>query len=435
MCDLEKGDRIRVFLSHHSSKGDLTAHLSRYLEKNSIPTWYAPRDIRSGEVWDEAIHCAIKACKAVVLLFCAQADSSRQVKRELSLADRYNKPIFWLRIEKVEPNNLGYFLTSTQWLDWMDARDDALEKLVQDITALDASVERLDMDNGTGPNHQQRTGQKSNWTRSIFSFNSDREAAECAARVYFYLAQNKPDSSVVLPTGRSATALFRAMVRIAHEVDFCPFGDAHIISDTETFGVGNEHETSRTRHIHDMLIAPLSRIGKAPKEEQINLLSGAFLHGDPIKEAQRNIRLYPPSVHAISISPIGEILAYEVGTYSDAEDIIYDAPRVVEVGEHSKKYIDPNQPSKSIISIGLGTALSSEVLLILAFDAQKANIVNRMFNGPMTAGIPATLLRNHPNAFLLTTERVSHEAGIEHLCSSEKRPREAAQWIVTDVTD
>ena len=61
----------KIFLSHHSSKNELTAHLARYLQKNGLETWYAPRDIRAGEVWDEAIHTAIKECRTMVLLFCA----------------------------------------------------------------------------------------------------------------------------------------------------------------------------------------------------------------------------------------------------------------------------------------------------------------------------------------------------------------------------
>lgn len=76
-----------IFLSHHSGKVELVNHLSKYLERNGLETWYAPRNIRSGQIWDEAIHEAIKQCKAVVLLFCALADTSIQVKRELSLAD------------------------------------------------------------------------------------------------------------------------------------------------------------------------------------------------------------------------------------------------------------------------------------------------------------------------------------------------------------
>lgn len=423
------GNCGKVFLSHHSSKNELTAHVARYLQKNGLATWYAPRDIHAGEEWDGAINTAIKNCKAMVLLFCAQADSSRQIKRELSLADKYRKPVFWLRIERVEPNNLSYFLTSTQWLDWMDMRDDTLEKLVNDIHSL-AREETGDVCNTEEAIKGQTIVQQLNWAKGVLAFQTSREAAECVARVCFTMGSKFPDSTIILPTGRSATMVFRAMVKIADEYDKCPFGEAHLISDTETFGVGAQHETSRTKHIQDTLIIPLQKKGKAPEEEQLHLLSGTFIEGDPIKNAQKILRLYPPSVHAVSVAPVGEILGYEVGTYNDIDNIIDDPPRIVEVGEHSKKYIDPEQPSKSIVTIGLGTSLSAEILLILIFDIQKANILSRMFSGPITAGIPATLLRNHPNAYILTTEKIVEEAKIKGLASFFNDSEEGAKWIL-----
>lgn len=418
-------DRKKVFLSHHSSKVELVEHLSRYLEKNDIIAWYAPRDIPTGADWPNEIENAIASCSAFILLFCAKADSSQQVKRELALADKYKKPVFWVKIENVEPNNLGYFLTATQWLNWLDNRDDTLEQLVRDIYSIEKS-KSSDKDNYVHGAYAQR---EKNWVKGLLAFSSDRDAAECAARVYFNMAQDHPDSSMILPTGRSATMIFRAMCKIADEYDGCPFGESHIISDTETFGVWSEHETSRTKHIKDMLLVPLKRKHKEPSEEQLHLLSGVYTDEDPIKSAQKTIRLYPPAVHAVSLSPLGEILAYEVGTYNDIDEIIDDAPRIVEVGEHSKKYIDPNQPSKSILTIGMGTAFQAEVLLIVAFDLQKASIINRLFYGPITAGIPATLLRNHPNAYVLTTEKVANEAKVMDIASNIKNAIEGAKWI------
>ena len=429
---MEKQENEFIFLSHHSSKLELVTHLSRYLERNGLITWYAPRNIHSGEVWDEAILNAIKKCKAVILLFCAQADSSRQVKRELALADKYKKSVFWLRVEKVEPNNLSYFLTSTQWLDWLDERDDTLDQLVRDISQL--SIKNSTPFNPIEDTANESTSQNKiiSWTKHIFAFPSQRKAAECAARAYYEIANEKPFSTVILPTGRSATMIFRAMISVSSEYDGCPFGEAPIMSDTETFGVWSGHETSRTKHINDMLIEPLRLKGKAPSKEQLHLLSGVYTEEDPVKNARKVLRLYPPSIHAVSISPLGEILAYEVGTYSDIDDIIDDTPKIVEVGEHSKKYIDPNQPSKSILTVGIGTMMSAEILLILAFDIQKANIVRRLFEGPITAGIPATLLRKHPNSFLITTEKVAVEAGIIDYADTNINVEDAVKWITKE---
>lgn len=426
---MELTDRKHIFISYHSSKTELAAHLSAFLERNEMNTWYAARNIRSGEQWDQSIHEAIKHAEAVVLLFCAQADSSPQIKRELSLADKYKKPVFWVRVERVEPNFLSYFLTSTQWFDWLDTRDSTLEHLVNDIRS-HRSV-GFSKDSCAAPQAPYIASAKAKkWVKGVLAFDTDRVAGECVARVCFTMAQRNPDSTIVLPTGRSATVVFRSMMRIAHEYEGCPFGEAHLISDTETFGVWSEHETSRTRHIYDMLIQPLKRVNRQPDDSQLHFLSGIYTDCDPVKSAQKVIRMYPPVVHALSVSPVGEILAYEVGTYNDVDEIIDDVPRIVEVGEHSKKYIDPNQPSKSIITIGMGTALSSDILLILAFDLNKAGIVRRLLTGTITAGIPATLLQRHPNAYIITTKNVVSEAEIEDYVTQVTSPKEAAEWIV-----
>ena len=387
---MEKQENEFIFLSHHSSKLELVTHLSRYLERNGLNTWYAPRNIHSGEVWDEAILNAIKKCK------------------------------------------VSYFLTSTQWLDWLDERDDTLDQLVRDISQLSINNSTPFIPIEDTANESTSQNKIISWTKHIFAFPSQRKAAECAARAYYEIANEKPFSTIILPTGRSATMIFRAMISVSSEYDGCPFGEAPIMSDTETFGVWSGHETSRTKHINDMLIEPLKLKGKAPSKEQLHLLSGVYTEEDPVKNARKVLRLYPPSIHAVSISPLGEILAYEVGTYSDIDDIIDDTPKIVEVGEHSKKYIDPNQPSKSILTVGIGTMMSAEILLILAFDIQKANIVRRLFEGPITAGIPATLLRKHPNSFLITTEKVAVEAGIIDYADTNINVEDAVKWITKE---
>ena len=333
----------------------------------------------------------------------------------------------------VDSKGERYFLTQpNSSLDWLDERDDTLDQLVRDISQL--SIKSPTHFNPIEDTANESTSQNKiiSWTKHIFAFPSQRKAAECAARAYYEIANEKPFSTVILPTGRSATMIFRAMISVSSEYDGCPFGEAPIMSDTETFGVWSGHETSRTKHINDMLIEPLQLKGKAPSKEQLHLLSGVYTEEDPVKNARKVLRLYPPSIHAVSISPLGEILAYAVGTYSDIDDIIDATPKIVEVGEHSKKYIDSNQPSKSILTVGIGTMMSAEILLILAFDIQKANIVRRLFEGPITAGIPATLLRKHPNSFLITTEKVAVDAGIIDYADTNINVEDAVKWITKE---
>lgn len=121
---------MALFVSHVSAQRHVAVALAQRLEARGCPCWYAPRDIPAGSIWDEQIAAAIHGCDHFLLVFSAKADLSPHVKRELALADKYRKPILWLRTDSTEPELLAYYLTDTQWLDWSGDPDDAAEALI-----------------------------------------------------------------------------------------------------------------------------------------------------------------------------------------------------------------------------------------------------------------------------------------------------------------
>ncbi|WP_040787279.1 TIR domain-containing protein [Nocardia pneumoniae] len=419
---------MAVFISYHSSKRPVVEHIATYFARHDISTWWAPRDVPPGSDWDEAISRAIKNSKALVLLFCASADSSVHVKREIHLADKAKIPIYWVRLEQVQPERLGYYLSPRQWVDWLDRRDSTLDSLVKDLRRPGLSGRVLDADATPRPAEPVPV---SGWPAGVAVFENEREAAEAAAHAYFRIARDASDRSVVLPTGRAATQVFRAMLRIAHRYAPAPFGTAHILSDTETFGVHPGHHTSRTRHVVETLIEPLTQRGLGPTPDQLHLLTGQISErDDPLLRTQRILRLYPPAVHGVSISPAGEALGYEVGAYTDPDEIVSDGCRIVELSEHGRRYIDPNQPSRSVLTIGLASALECSGLMVLAFDKTKARIIHQMTHFPETAGVPATLLRRNPRAVVVTTRPIAEAAELDNTHFPESAEAGSA-WIVS----
>jgi hypothetical protein len=107
-----------VFVSH-SSKDKATADaVCAVLEANRIRCWMAPRDIQPGADWGESIIDAITGCRAMVLVFSANANASPQIKREVERAVSKGVPVIPLRIENVLPTkSLEYFISTPHWLD------------------------------------------------------------------------------------------------------------------------------------------------------------------------------------------------------------------------------------------------------------------------------------------------------------------------------
>src|SRR5262245_56519710 len=81
-----------VFISYSSADRPRVLDIADQLEAAGVPVWIDRNKSNGGRRWDEQIVRAIRDCK-VVLLMCSQASMrSRNVKQEIQLAWRYNRP-------------------------------------------------------------------------------------------------------------------------------------------------------------------------------------------------------------------------------------------------------------------------------------------------------------------------------------------------------
>lgn len=107
-----------VFISYASRDRETADNLCHSLERYGVLCWMAPRDVKAGAQYADAIVGAINDCKALVLVMSAGAMDSSHVSREIERAASKRKPIFAYRIDATPPSpGLEYFLSGTQWID------------------------------------------------------------------------------------------------------------------------------------------------------------------------------------------------------------------------------------------------------------------------------------------------------------------------------
>ena len=107
-----------VFISYASQDAAVAAALVEALERHGIPCWIAPRNVKAGAQYAEAIVRAINEARAVVLVLSASATGSDHVGREVERAASKHKPIIAFRIDSAALNpGLEYFLSNSQWID------------------------------------------------------------------------------------------------------------------------------------------------------------------------------------------------------------------------------------------------------------------------------------------------------------------------------
>ncbi len=127
-----------VFLSHSSADKATAQAVLEGLEGHGIHCWIAPRDIPAGSEYGQEIVEAIKSCRAFVVIFSANANTSPHVRREVERAVSAERTIIPFRIEDVMPTGaMEYALASTHWLDATSA------PLAPHIASLVATLGRL----------------------------------------------------------------------------------------------------------------------------------------------------------------------------------------------------------------------------------------------------------------------------------------------------
>jgi TolB-like protein/Tfp pilus assembly protein PilF len=112
------GGAAPVFISYASQDAAVAAALVEALERHGIACWIAPRDVKAGALYADAIVRAIGGAKALVLVLSESAIASPHVSKEIERASSKKRPIIALRIDAAPLTPaLEYFLSESQWVE------------------------------------------------------------------------------------------------------------------------------------------------------------------------------------------------------------------------------------------------------------------------------------------------------------------------------
>src|SRR5271165_2360343 len=115
---MAEGDGRSIFISYASNDAETANSACRYLEAHGINCWMAPRNVKPGAQYADAIVRAINEAAAMVVMMSASAMASSHVRREVERAAAKHKQIIAFRIDGAALNPaLEYFLSESQWID------------------------------------------------------------------------------------------------------------------------------------------------------------------------------------------------------------------------------------------------------------------------------------------------------------------------------
>ena len=151
-----------VFISYASGDYELADRVRDGLERRGIRCWIAPRDIRPGDIYADAIVQAIEGADAFVLLLSDAANESDYVFRELELASASRRRVVPVLVAGVDPSRrFRFFIASSQWLraptagdeGWIDALASTLAPPEPEAPPAEADVKSVE---APGHNYPRR---------------------------------------------------------------------------------------------------------------------------------------------------------------------------------------------------------------------------------------------------------------------------------------
>ncbi len=211
-----------------------------------------------------------------------------------------------------------------------------------------------------------------------------RQAAEIVASHI----ETHPGSAITLPTGETPRGMYEALTaRIkAGELDF---GKIQFFCLDDYLGKGIHDETSLTAWLDKAFLTPAGLDGP-------NIHFVPTLAEDPAAAA----RAYEAEIQALGgftlavlgLGPNGHIGFNEPGSPIDSRT------RVVELTDESRTqnaaYYDSGQaiPERAM-TIGIGTLLEADRIVLIVSGSGKAGIVREALEGPVTSDVPGSYLQ------------------------------------------
>ena len=226
------------------------------------------------------------------------------------------------------------------------------------------------------------------------------DAAEVGAAAAELLAaqlRRKPDSALLLPTGRTPLPMYAAFVTLAQQSRL-DTGALVTFNLDEFYGLPRGHHGSYLAYMRRVLFAPLNL-----QDAQTHLLDSAA--SDP----ERACADYEAAIRAaggidvavLGIGTNGHIGFNEPGSAFDSrtrEVALRETSRVANAFMFENRLDDVPHAA---LTVGIGTIMEARRVVLLATGAEKAEALRAALYGTVTPDVPASILQHHPDLVVL----------------------------------
>ncbi|UHA74414.1 glucosamine-6-phosphate deaminase [Paenibacillus sp. 481] len=238
---------------------------------------------------------------------------------------------------------------------------------------------------------------------NIMTFQTNEELNQIAASIVASLVQTKPNAVLGLATGSTPIGLYQELIRL-NQKGYVSFKNVKSYNLDEYVGLPADHSETYRTFMNTQLFDHID-IDKnntyVPNGNAPDLDAECQYYDEMLAAASLDMQL-------LGIGHNGHI------AFNEPDDQLHSGTHVVQLKEETRQanarfFSSIDEVPSQAITMGVGSILKAKMIMLIVRGAEKADIVKRALQGPITTEVPASLLQTHPNVVvLLDKEAAKH---------------------------
>lgn len=224
------------------------------------------------------------------------------------------------------------------------------------------------------------------------------EMSRRAAEIVAEQVKKRPDGLISFPGGDTPLGMVHVFADMVNEgkVDI---SRTHYVSLDEWVGLSNEDEGSCGLFNQHNLLSRLQHPFAGT-----HIINGA---AEDIESERVALNDYISQYGPLDVSVLGIGMNGHLGFNENGVDFDLDA-HIIPLSETTlkvmTKYFGEKFHPTQGISQGIRQIMAAKTVILIANGAHKAEILKKAVHGPVTNEVPASVLQNHPNCYVVADE-------------------------------
>lgn len=226
--------------------------------------------------------------------------------------------------------------------------------------------------------------------------SSYEQMSKLAAEIFAQQLVEKPDSVLGLATGGSPLGFYKEMIR-RHQEGEISFSRATTFNLDEYVGIGPGDLSSYHEYMHENLFGHIDLLesrGHLPNGQAADLEAECTRYEELIaKSGGIDLQL-------LGVGTNGHIGFNEPGSRFDSRTQVVELTQ--ETKDSNARFFEKTEDIPvEAVTMGIGTIMEAEKIVLLAFGENKMDVVRRLENGAVTEEFPVSVLRKHPDVTVI----------------------------------